>query len=305
MTALHGGRTDDLEIVPEPVGRRRPGPRRRGHGPGRQPRRGGRPDRRVPRARHRRVHPVRLPAPGRGLSGRRGRHAGAAVPRPAGQRPGRSSPHGGISVTTRTAPGEPGTAEPGTAEPTVLIRSAAEAIASARDYAASIAGGAIERDRAGAVPVAELAAFDASGLLAITVPREHGGPDLPASVLAEVIRSIAAVDPAIAQVPQAHFLFVDVLVGLRRRGAAGAAVRLGSGRRPSRQRAGRARRPARPGPEDAGPRQRRRRAAPAGPQVLLHRGDHGPLDRRQRPGRRRAPGAGVRRARCAGRLRRR
>jgi SfnB family sulfur acquisition oxidoreductase len=93
----------------------------------------------------------------------------------------------------------------------VLIRSAAEAIASARDYAASIAGGAIERDRAGGVPVAELAAFDASGLLAITVPREHGGPDLPASVLAEVIRSIAAVDPAIAQVPQAHFLFVDVL----------------------------------------------------------------------------------------------
>jgi SfnB family sulfur acquisition oxidoreductase len=114
-------------------------------------------------------------------------------------------------VTTRTAPGEPGTAEPGTAEPTVLIRSAAEAIASARDYAASIAAGAIERDRAGGVPVAELAAFDASGLLAITVPREHGGPDLPASVLAEVIRSIAAVDPAIAQVPQAHFLFVDVL----------------------------------------------------------------------------------------------
>ena len=33
----------------------------------------------------------------------------------------------------------------------------------------------------------------------------------PASVLAEVIRSIAAVDPAIAQVPQGHFLFVDVL----------------------------------------------------------------------------------------------
>ena len=30
-------------------------------------------------------------------------------------------------------------------------------------------------------------------------------------VLAEVIRAIAAVDPAIAQVPQAHFLFVDVL----------------------------------------------------------------------------------------------
>jgi SfnB family sulfur acquisition oxidoreductase len=91
------------------------------------------------------------------------------------------------------------------------IASGTGAITVARDYAASIADGAIRRDRAGAVPTAELAALDASGLLAITVPRGCGGPDLPASVLAEVIRSIAAVDPAIAQVPQAHFLFVDVL----------------------------------------------------------------------------------------------
>jgi SfnB family sulfur acquisition oxidoreductase len=91
------------------------------------------------------------------------------------------------------------------------ITSAAEAVAAARAYADSIAAGVIERDRAGKVPVTELAALDASGLLAITVPREHGGPELPASVLAEVIRTIAAVDPAIAQVPQAHFLFTDVL----------------------------------------------------------------------------------------------
>jgi SfnB family sulfur acquisition oxidoreductase len=96
--------------------------------------------------------------------------------------------------------------------PTItMIRSGGEAIAAARQYAAAIADGAIERDRAGRVPVRELAAFDASGLLGITVPAEHGGPELPASVLAEVTRSIAAVDPAIAQVPQAHFLFVDVL----------------------------------------------------------------------------------------------
>jgi SfnB family sulfur acquisition oxidoreductase len=92
-----------------------------------------------------------------------------------------------------------------------VVRSGPEAIGIARDYADSIAAGVIDRDRAGRVPSAELAAFDASGLLAITVPSEHGGPDLPASVLAEVIRSIAAVDPAIAQVPQGHFLFVDVL----------------------------------------------------------------------------------------------
>jgi SfnB family sulfur acquisition oxidoreductase len=91
------------------------------------------------------------------------------------------------------------------------VTSAEEAVAAARAYAESIADGVIERDRAGQVPATELAALDASGLLAITVPREHGGPDLPATVLAEVIRTIAAVDPAIAQVPQAHFLFADVL----------------------------------------------------------------------------------------------
>ncbi len=95
--------------------------------------------------------------------------------------------------------------------PATAIRSGAEAIEIAQDYAASIADGVIERDRAGKVPAAELAALDASGLLGITVPAEHGGPELPASVLAEVIRSIALVDPAIAQVPQAHYLFVDVL----------------------------------------------------------------------------------------------
>jgi SfnB family sulfur acquisition oxidoreductase len=96
----------------------------------------------------------------------------------------------------------------------VTIRTAEEAVAVAREYAESIADGTIERDRSGGVPVGELAALDASGLLAITVPRAHGGPELGATALAEVIRVIAAVDPAIAQVPQAHFLFADVLAVL-------------------------------------------------------------------------------------------
>jgi SfnB family sulfur acquisition oxidoreductase len=97
------------------------------------------------------------------------------------------------------------------AAPPEVLFSATEALAVARSYAGSIASGVIERDRAGAVPYAELAALDASGLLGITVPGEHFGPDLSPVVLAEVIRTIAAVDPAIAQIPQAHFLFVDVL----------------------------------------------------------------------------------------------
>jgi len=91
------------------------------------------------------------------------------------------------------------------------ITSGAEAIEVARGYAESIAAGVIDRDRVGTVPAAELAAFDASGLLGITVPRELGGADVSPAVLAEVIKTIAAVDPAIAQVPQAHYLLIDVL----------------------------------------------------------------------------------------------
>jgi alkylation response protein AidB-like acyl-CoA dehydrogenase len=87
----------------------------------------------------------------------------------------------------------------------------AEAILAARRFAGAIAPGAVDRDRAGTVPVAEMAELDASGLLAITVPRAYGGTDVSMVTLAEVIRTIAAVDPAIAQVPQGHFLMVDVL----------------------------------------------------------------------------------------------
>ena len=98
-----------------------------------------------------------------------------------------------------------------TAAQAEVLPSATEALAAARAYAASIADGVIGRDRAGGVPYAELAALDASGLLGITVPATHGGPDLSPVVLAEVIATIAATDPAIAQIPQAHYLFVDVL----------------------------------------------------------------------------------------------
>lgn len=117
-----------------------------------------------------------------------------------------------------------------------LITSADQAVAAGRELAAVLAAGAIDRDRAGTVPAAALAALDASGLLGITIPREYGGADLPASTLAEVIRLIATADPAIAQVPQAHFLFVDVLTvfgttGQRRRlfGDIAAGARLGNG----------------------------------------------------------------------------
>ena len=92
-----------------------------------------------------------------------------------------------------------------------VLTSAGQAVGAGYELAAALAPGASERDRAGTVPAEALAALDASGLLGITVPREYGGADVSAATLAEVIRLIAMADPAIAQVPQAHFLLVDVL----------------------------------------------------------------------------------------------
>jgi SfnB family sulfur acquisition oxidoreductase len=105
------------------------------------------------------------------------------------------------------------------------IDSHVAAVSAAQRVAAAIAGGVIERDRAGAdaVPSDALRALDASGLLAITVPTVDGGPGLGPATLVEVTRIIAAVDPSIAQVPQAHFLLVDVLAV---HGGAGARKRL-------------------------------------------------------------------------------
>ena len=86
-----------------------------------------------------------------------------------------------------------------------------EAVAAASAFADSIAEGVVQRDRSGAAPHEEMARFDASGLLGITVPHADGGPGLGPSTLAEVTRVIAAVDPAIAQTPQAHYLFLDTV----------------------------------------------------------------------------------------------
>jgi SfnB family sulfur acquisition oxidoreductase len=103
------------------------------------------------------------------------------------------------------------TTQAGTAVP--ILAGEEDALAAAHGVAEALAAGAVARDRIGsaAVPDDALAALDASGLLAITVPRDHGGADVSMVTLAEVIRIIAAVDPAIAQVPQAHYLFIEVL----------------------------------------------------------------------------------------------
>ena len=67
MTALASGIDRHPGDRPQPVGRRRSGPRRCRHRTGRQPHRGGGPDPRIPRPWHRGVHHVGLSQPGGGV----------------------------------------------------------------------------------------------------------------------------------------------------------------------------------------------------------------------------------------------
>ncbi|GGM59168.1 SfnB family sulfur acquisition oxidoreductase [Longimycelium tulufanense] len=92
-----------------------------------------------------------------------------------------------------------------------VITSDDEAIETARSLANQFAKRAAHRDAERVLPVTELDELSTSGLLAITVPREHGGAEVSARALGEVIRLLSAADPNIGQIPQNHFFFVEVL----------------------------------------------------------------------------------------------
>ncbi|MBT2227618.1 SfnB family sulfur acquisition oxidoreductase [Nonomuraea sp. NEAU-A123] len=94
---------------------------------------------------------------------------------------------------------------------TNVIADDAEALAVARDLAGEFAVDAAVRDAERRLPGPELDRLSASGLLAITVPRAYGGADVRAGTVAEVFRLLAAADPNIAQIPQSHFVYVNVL----------------------------------------------------------------------------------------------
>ncbi|WP_433621925.1 SfnB family sulfur acquisition oxidoreductase [Nocardia sp. CA-120079] len=91
------------------------------------------------------------------------------------------------------------------------IESAAHAYSVAAQLAAEFAVGASARDLGRELPFAEVDRLAASGLLAITVPAEFGGADLPPSAVAEVVRILAAADPNIAQIPHSHFVYLNLL----------------------------------------------------------------------------------------------
>ncbi|AOP48707.1 SfnB family sulfur acquisition oxidoreductase [Streptomyces lydicus] len=98
-----------------------------------------------------------------------------------------------------------------------VIRDDAEALAVATGLAEEFRAGAAERDAARRLPHRELARLSASGLLAVTVPRSHGGAQVSTGTLAEVFRRLAAADASLSQIPQSHFVYVNVL---RRQGTA-------------------------------------------------------------------------------------
>lgn len=95
--------------------------------------------------------------------------------------------------------------------PPARIVDDAQAIETARRLAGDFAREAALRDRERRLPWAELDAFVASGLWAITVPREYGGAGVRNATLAEVTATISAADGSLAQIPQNHFYALEVL----------------------------------------------------------------------------------------------
>ena len=87
-----------------------------------------------------------------------------------------------------------------------------EAFAAAHAYAARIAPTAADRDRERRLPLAELEDLARTGLLALTVPTRFGGPGADRRTVVEVFRIISAADPAIGQIPQNHYQFLDILL---------------------------------------------------------------------------------------------
>jgi len=91
------------------------------------------------------------------------------------------------------------------------IASAQQALEIAAELSTAYAAGAADRDAQRDLPTEQVRALKDSGLLALSVPREYGGPGLPVTVLAEVFRLFGAGDPSLAQIPHSHYTFLEAL----------------------------------------------------------------------------------------------
>jgi SfnB family sulfur acquisition oxidoreductase len=91
------------------------------------------------------------------------------------------------------------------------IGSDEEAVTRAEAVLERIAAGAADRDRERRLPVAAIELLSTEGLLAITVPREFGGAGVSAETLARVVSLLASADPNVAQIPQSHFVYLELV----------------------------------------------------------------------------------------------
>jgi SfnB family sulfur acquisition oxidoreductase len=85
-----------------------------------------------------------------------------------------------------------------------------EALAIANELAADFRPGASLRDSRRQLPFAEIEKYSASGLWALTVPKEYGGPAVSIATLAEVTAIISEADSSIGQIPQNHYYMLEV-----------------------------------------------------------------------------------------------
>jgi len=87
-----------------------------------------------------------------------------------------------------------------------------DAVRAATAFADVLREGAVERDATGALPYAELEVLARTGLLGMRVPAEYGGAGVSTATVAEVFRVLATADPAVAQIPQNHVAFADLVL---------------------------------------------------------------------------------------------
>ncbi|UVL53638.1 SfnB family sulfur acquisition oxidoreductase [Pseudomonas sp. B21-036] len=97
------------------------------------------------------------------------------------------------------------------ASKTVIIRSDQQALETAHALAEQIAEGASLRDANRTLPRAEMNLISRSGLLAITIPKDHGGADVSANTLAKVGVLLSEADSSIGQIPQNHLYSIETL----------------------------------------------------------------------------------------------
>lgn len=91
------------------------------------------------------------------------------------------------------------------------ITDASHALAVAAELSETFAAEAGERDCGRQLPYEQVHALKDAGLLALSVPVEHGGIGAQASVIAEVFRLIAHADASLAQIPHSHYTFLEAV----------------------------------------------------------------------------------------------